>query len=239
MSVNEEGLNKCRNVEDTSSSMNGTSEKNNNDMQIFEIIDILTVKNKKFYDQLIKDNAKFLECLEFLCSRIKFLEKNIEHDNFMNNSFIKHLTKKVAKISINIKFYDETNKLQWTNLYNEKIQQKAKEVLFTYFRADALLPINTSSSPQKITEWKTNPSVAECYHELFNKERNSDLLVKVLRKVFASKNSPFLHIAFVTATFVVLLNLKSKTICTNESVMRNKIDYFMEKLKNTDHFEEV
>ncbi|RIA87635.1 hypothetical protein C1645_827478 [Glomus cerebriforme] len=78
MLADEEGSNKCRNVEDTNSSMSGTNQ-----------LKILNEKVDKIYNQLIKDNAKFLEHLEFLCSRIKFLEKNIEHDNFMNNSFYK------------------------------------------------------------------------------------------------------------------------------------------------------
>ncbi|RIA93980.1 hypothetical protein C1645_735095 [Glomus cerebriforme] len=219
MSVDEERSNKCRNVEDISSSMSDTSKKNNDDQLkiLNEKVDILTVKNEKFYDQVIQDNAKFLECLEYLCFRIKFLEKNIEYDNFMNNSFIKLLAKHQSLCGV--------------------LSSKAKEVLFTYFGADALLPINTSSSPQKITEWKANPSVAECYNKLFNKERNSDLLAKILRKVFAGENPSSLHIAFVTATFAVLLDLKFKTICTNENVMRNKIDYFMKKLKDTDHLD--
>ncbi|RIA87301.1 hypothetical protein C1645_740230 [Glomus cerebriforme] len=82
MSADEERSNKCRNVEDTSSNMNGISEKNND------------------------------EHLEFLCSKIKFLEKNIEHDNFINNSFIKHLTKEVTKIFFNISIYSNKDKLQ-------------------------------------------------------------------------------------------------------------------------------
>ncbi|RIA83243.1 hypothetical protein C1645_834101 [Glomus cerebriforme] len=88
MSADEERSNKCRNIEDTSSSMSDTN------------------------------NAKFLERLEFLYSRIKFLEKNIEHDNFMNNNFIKHLTKEVAKIFFNISIYPNKDELQ---IYNREI----------------------------------------------------------------------------------------------------------------------
>ncbi|RIA84991.1 hypothetical protein C1645_831452 [Glomus cerebriforme] len=152
MLTDEERSNKHRNVKNTSSSMSDISEKNNDDQLkiLNEKVNILTVKNEKFYDQLIKDNAKFLKHLEFLCSRIKFLEKNIEHDNFMNNSFIKLLAKHRS--------------------LRDVLSSKTKEVLFIYFEADALSPINTSSLPQKITEWKANPSVAECYYKLLIKK---------------------------------------------------------------------
>ncbi|RIA94320.1 hypothetical protein C1645_818243 [Glomus cerebriforme] len=88
ISADEEESNKRKNIEDTSSSISDTSEKNND------------------------DNVKFLEYLEFLCFRIKFLEKNIEYDNFMNNSFIKHLIKEVAKISFNISIYPNKDELR-------------------------------------------------------------------------------------------------------------------------------
>ncbi|RIA78875.1 hypothetical protein C1645_842155 [Glomus cerebriforme] len=68
MLINEEESNKHRNVENTSSSISDTS--NNN-------------------------IAKFLKYLEFLCFRIKILEKNIKYDNFMNDNFIKVSTFKM------------------------------------------------------------------------------------------------------------------------------------------------
>ncbi|RIA88246.1 hypothetical protein C1645_826660 [Glomus cerebriforme] len=108
----DEGSNKRRNVESiTTSSMSNTSN---------------------------KENKKSNQCLEFLCSRIKSLEERIEHNNVINDIFIKLMVKEVAKITFNL------------NIYLSKDEFKAKEVLFAYFEANALLPINTNSTAKKI-----------------------------------------------------------------------------------------
>jgi hypothetical protein len=104
---------------------------------------------------------------------------------------------------------------------------KARDALFSYFGEAILPPINTNASSAKLIEWKNNPAVAECYDKLFNQDGSLTVLTRILEKVFAGECPSSLHLAFVTATFAVLLDPKSKTIQTNENTMKDKIKYYM------------
>jgi hypothetical protein len=104
---------------------------------------------------------------------------------------------------------------------------KARDALFSYF-GEAILPsINTSASSAGIIEWKNNPAVAECYNKLFNQDGSLGVLTRILERVFVGEYPSSLHLAFVTATFAVLLDSKSKIIQINENTMKNKIEYYM------------
>ncbi|RIA83854.1 hypothetical protein C1645_833142, partial [Glomus cerebriforme] len=186
-------------------------------------------------------NKKSNQCLEFLYSRIKSLEEKIEHDNVIDDRFIKLIVKEVVKTTFNLNIYPSKDELQeeteeYLKLHYQEfmiilllakqrslcsfLSNKAKKVLFTHFGATVLPQINTNSTAEKITAWKANPKVTECYNNLFNREKNFTF-TQILEKVFASEMPPFLHIAFVATTFTVLLDLKFKTISTNEDVMKN------------------
>lgn len=104
---------------------------------------------------------------------------------------------------------------------------KARDALFSYFGEVILPPINTNTSSAGIIEWKNHPAVAECYNKLFNQNGSLGVLTRILERVFAGEYPSSLHLAFVTATFAVLLDPKSKTIQTNENTMKNKIEYYM------------
>ncbi|GBC13572.2 uncharacterized protein OCT59_000688 [Rhizophagus irregularis] len=143
-------------------------------------------------------------------------------------------------------FYNKfTTKTQWISYFNNKIcpellskqrslrsclTTKARDALFSYFGEVILPPINTNTSSAGIIEWKNHPAVAECYNKLFNQNGSLGVLTRILERVFAGEYPSSLHLAFVTATFAVLLDPKSKTIQTNENTMKNKIEYYMKLL---------
>ena len=104
---------------------------------------------------------------------------------------------------------------------------KARDALFSYFGEAVLPPINTNALSAEIIEWKNNPAVAECYNKLFNQDGSLGVLTRILERVFVGEYPSSLHLAFVTATFAVLLDPKSKTIQTNENTMKNEIVYYM------------
>lgn len=104
---------------------------------------------------------------------------------------------------------------------------KARDALFSYFGTTTLPPINTNATSAKIIEWKKDPAVGQCYNKLFNQKGSSAVLTQILEKVFPEEYPPSLHIAFVTATFSVLLDPTSNTIQTNENTMKDKINFYM------------
>ncbi|PKK55815.1 hypothetical protein RhiirC2_801449 [Rhizophagus irregularis] len=190
-------------------------------------VDILIKQNKQFNTKLIEENVKTNKHLEFLCNRMKHIEEMIESDNSGDNNFIKIIIKDNAKATFNINFYNKFTKPQWISYFNNKIcpellskqrslrsclTTKARDALFSYFGK------------------KNNPAVAEYYNKLFNQNGSLGVLTQILKRVFAGEYPSSLHLAFVTATFTVLLDPKSKTIQTNENTMKNKIKYYMNLL---------
>ncbi|RGB21822.1 hypothetical protein C1646_777190 [Rhizophagus diaphanus] len=107
---------------------------------------------------------------------------------------------------------------------------KARDALFSYFGTFNLPPINTNIPSAKIVKWKKDPVVTLCYNKLFNQKGSLGVLTQILEKVFSDKYPLSLHIAFVTATLSVLLDLTSNTIQTNENTMKDKINFYMNVL---------
>ncbi|UZO06537.1 uncharacterized protein OCT59_026854 [Rhizophagus irregularis] len=251
LSAGEETSNKRRGIE---SSMSSTSSMSENSYEVFneqliklnKKVDNMIEQNKQFNTKLIEENVKTNKHLEFLCNRMKHIEEMVESDNSGDNNFIKTIIKDVAKATFNINFYNKfTTKTQWISYFNNKIcpellskqrslrsclTTKARDALFSYFGEVILPPINTNTSSAGIIEWKNHPAVAECYNKLFNQNGSLGVLTRILERVFAGEYPSSLHLAFVTATFAVLLDPKSKTIQTNENTMKNKIEYYMNLL---------
>ncbi|GBC47358.2 hypothetical protein GLOIN_2v1834793 [Rhizophagus irregularis DAOM 181602=DAOM 197198] len=199
-------------------------------------VDNMIEQNKQFNTKLIEENVKTNKHLEFLCNRMKHIEEMVESDNSATEEFLKIRHQD---------FYNKFTKTQWISYFNNKIcpellskqrslrsclTTKARDALFSYFGEVILPPINTNTSSAGIIEWKNHPAVAECYNKLFNQNGSLGMLTRILERVFAGEYPSSLHLAFVTATFAVLLDLKSKTIQTNENTMKNKIEYYMNLL---------
>ncbi|CAB5357935.1 unnamed protein product [Rhizophagus irregularis] len=223
LSAGEETSNKRRGIE---SSMSSTSSMSENSYEVFneqliklnKKVDNMIEQNKQFNTKLIEENVKTNKHLEFLCNRMKHIEEMVESDNSGDNNFIKTIIKDVAKL------------LSKQRSLRSCLTTKARDALFSYFGEVILPPINTNTSSAGIIEWKNHPAVAECYNKLFNQNGSLGVLTRILERVFAGEYPSSLHLAFVTATFAVLLDPKSKTIQTNENTMKNKIEYYMNLL---------
>jgi hypothetical protein len=107
--------------------------------------------------------------------------------------------------------------------------------LFAHFGDDSLPLINHNASATEIAKWKKKKEVAECYKKVFenNECKRSPVLQQLFEKVFLGENNPSsLHIAFVMAIYMVLLDPSSQSIQANENTIKKKINYYMVRFIN-------
>jgi hypothetical protein len=101
-------------------------------------------------------------------------------------------------------------------------------VIFFHFGESKLPRINTADSPMEIIKWKNNAAVAKCYNQLFANQYK--VLVEIVDKVFGEKKYSNLQMAYVIAICITFLNPKNKQIKCKETLMREKIHYYLVSL---------
>src|SRR5262249_13557332 len=94
--------------------------------------------------------------------------------------------------------------------------------MFAAFGEQRLDHVDSTTSPLKISEWKSSEKTRTAYKELFS---NHELLTKIGHAVFKKqhkeKELPVMHCAYVLSICDILLNPKSSGIkCNDKSVVR-------------------
>lgn len=93
--------------------------------------------------------------------------------------------------------------------------------MFAVFGEQRLDRVDSTTSPLKLSEWKSSEKTRAAYNELFS---NHDLLTKIGHAVFKQykeKELPSMHCAYILSICDILLNPKSSGIkCNDKSVVR-------------------
>jgi hypothetical protein len=99
--------------------------------------------------------------------------------------------------------------------------------MFAVFGEHQLDHIDNTTSPLKISEWKTSDKTRAAYNELFS---NHDLLTKIGHAVFKQykeQELPSMHCAYILSVCDILLNPKSSGIKCNDQSVARRVNTFL------------
>lgn len=110
--------------------------------------------------------------------------------------------------------------------------------MFITFGEDNLPQIKTSSSSERIQEWKKLPSVRKCHENLFKQVKGKQRYIdRILEKVWNDiKEVPRIQIAFAISICETFLDPNESNITMSELRLKKKIEENLVSFRNFAQF---
>ena len=108
---------------------------------------------------------------------------------------------------------------------------KIREAIFATYGKVNLPLMKSNAGPSEIAKWKKKPEVSKCYEKLFKKmdeNEDSPLVIScIVEKAFLGKEYSNPEFAYAIAICKTMLNPKHDSLQINESIIKNKVEYYL------------